>query len=56
MSCVRVCQMLSNYYQDIHLFRYDSFRSIVYIIAGANDEFKIIIPSSGVWEFDETEL
>lgn len=51
---MRVCQMLSNYYQSINLFRYDNSRRIVYIIAGANDEFKIIIPPNGVWEFDET--
>ena len=46
--------MLSNFYQDIHLFRYDVSREIVYIIAGTYDEFKIIVPPNGVWEFDET--
>lgn len=54
MACVRVCQMLSNYYQSINLFRYDEFRKIVYIIAGDNDEFKLIVPTNGEWEFDET--
>lgn len=54
LSCMRVCQMLSNYYQSINLFRYDNSRKIVYIIAGANDEFKIVIPPNEVWEFDET--
>jgi len=48
--------MLSNYYQDIHLFRYDEFRKIVYIMAGSNDQFKIIVAANGDWEFDETEL
>ncbi len=46
--------MLSNFYQDIHLFRYDASQEIVYIIAGANDEFKVIVPPNGVWEVDET--
>jgi hypothetical protein len=52
-ACARVCQMLSNFYQDIHLFRYDEIRKIVYILAGANDQFKVIIPSYGMWEFDD---
>ncbi|MBW4621005.1 MAG: hypothetical protein KME17_16805 [Cyanosarcina radialis HA8281-LM2] len=51
-ACARVCQMLSNFYQDIHLFRYDEIRKIVYILAGDNDAFKIIVPSDGIWELD----
>lgn len=54
MACVRVCQMLSNFYRSINLFRYDTSRKIVYVIAGPLDEFKIIVPPDGDWEFDET--
>ncbi len=54
MACMRVCQMLSNFYRSVNLFRYDTNRRIVYIIAGPLDEFKIIVPPDGDWEFDET--
>ncbi len=58
MACVRVCQWLSNGFQVIHVFRYDSTRKVVYILAGANESLQIIIPPNGLWEFinDETEL
>lgn len=59
-SCVRVCQMLSNLYQAIHLFRYDSKLKTVFILAkNQNDEeLPIIIFSNGIWRFidDETRL
>ena len=53
MACVRVCQWLSNGYQSINLFRYDTSKEIVYIIAGGNDEIKIIVPPNGEWEFED---
>ncbi|WP_416212230.1 DUF6888 family protein [Nostoc sp. DedSLP03] len=54
-ACVRVCQMLSNTYKDIHLFRFQIQTRDVYILAGENIE--IIVPPSGLWRFlNETEL
>jgi hypothetical protein len=54
-ASVRVCQMLSNTYKDIHLFRFDILTRDIYIFAGENIE--IIIPRSGFWRFlNETEL
>ncbi|MFN6500171.1 MAG: DUF6888 family protein [Nostoc sp. DedQUE01] len=54
-ACVRVCQMLSNTYKDIHLFRFQIQTRDVYILAGENIE--IIVSSSGLWRFlNETEL
>ena len=61
-SCVRVCQMLSNLYQVIYLFRYDLKHKTVFILAkNQNDndeELQIIIFANGIWRFidDETRL
>ena len=54
MSCVRVCQMLSNSYRAIYVFRYDTNRKIVYIQAGIEvhtDEIEVEIAQSGLWRF-----
>lgn len=54
LACLRVCQMLSNGYRAIYLFRYDTSRQIVYIQAGTeaqNDEIEIEIPDNGLWRF-----
>ncbi|WP_390849964.1 DUF6888 family protein [Nostoc spongiaeforme] len=54
-ACVRVCQILSNTYKDIHLFRFDVLTREIYILAGEN--IQIIVPSSGFCRFlSETEL
>ncbi len=55
LACVSVCQMLSNYYRDIQLFRFNAQTGEVYIFAG--DELEIIVPRNGLWRFlDETEF
>lgn len=54
-AAVRVCQLLSNYGRNIYLFRYDTTRSIIYIIAGTetiNEEVEIVIPANGIWRFN----
>jgi hypothetical protein len=53
LACVRVCQTLSNFYLDIHLFRYDLKQEKFYILAGAS--LGVTIFSNGNWEFDEDE-
>jgi hypothetical protein len=50
LSCIRMCQTLSNFYRDIHLFRYDEGREEIYVIAGETIGF--IVYSDGEWEFD----
>lgn len=50
-ACLRVCQMLSNYYQDIKLFRFDAQIGDVYILAG--DSMQILVPPDGDWRFIE---
>jgi hypothetical protein len=44
-----VCQMLSNLFLDIVLFRYDNLTKEVYILASKDIQIKI--PSDGKWEF-----
>jgi len=51
-----VCQMLSNLFLDIVLFRYDNLTKEVYILASKDIQIKI--PSDGKWEFinDQAEF
>lgn len=53
LACIRLCQTLSNFYTDIHLFRYDQQRQEIYVIAG--ETINIIIKANGDWEFDNEE-
>lgn len=50
-ASVRVCQMLSNLYRPINVFRYDSKLKTIYIQAGLADEYAIVINEEGDWEF-----
>ncbi|WP_411762925.1 DUF6888 family protein [Dolichospermum flos-aquae] len=53
LTCLRVCEMLSNRLLDIHLVRFDEIERYVYILAG--DEMEILIFPEGNWRFnDET--
>ncbi|WP_442947804.1 DUF6888 family protein [Nostoc sp.] len=55
LACVRVCQMLSNLYKDIRLFRFDDKTGQVYILAG--DELQVIVLNNRIWNFvNEPEL
>jgi hypothetical protein len=55
IACLIVCQWLSNFYKDIHLFRFDDITGDVYILAG--DDLQIIVPLKEPWRFlDETEF
>lgn len=60
LGCVRVCQMLSNLYSTIHLFRYDPNYKTVFILARNqfDEEMEIIILPNGLWRFidNETQL
>ena len=53
LTCLRVCQMVSNSFLVIHIFRFDEIKGYVYILAG--DEMEILIFPEGNWRFiDET--
>ncbi|OCR02867.1 hypothetical protein BCD67_16455 [Oscillatoriales cyanobacterium USR001] len=54
-TCLRVCQMLSNCFRDIELFRFDAETGMVFIFAG--EELQVIVPPNGIWRFwNATEL
>ncbi len=48
-ASLRVCQMLSNGYKDIHLFRFDKKMGNVFVLAG--NDIQIVIPPTGEWYF-----
>ncbi len=55
IACLRVCQMLSNSYRNIELFRFDDQTGVVFIFAG--EELQIVVPPNGRWRFlDATEF
>ncbi|MGG6266908.1 DUF6888 family protein [Leptolyngbya sp. AN03gr2] len=49
ITCLIVCQWLSNGYRDIHLFRFNPQSGYVFILAG--DEMQILVYPSGTWGF-----
>jgi hypothetical protein len=51
LACIRICQTLSNFYLDIHLFRFDTRRKELYLLAG--DTIGVTILADGLWEFDD---
>ncbi|MEA5628182.1 MULTISPECIES: DUF6888 family protein [unclassified Nostoc] len=55
LACVRVCQMLSNGYQPIHVFRYNQNTKTVFILAGVTESLEILIFSDGQWGFNDDE-
>jgi hypothetical protein len=50
-TAIFVCQLLSNLYQPIQVFRYDQELKTLYIQAGATDEIALIIKEDGNWDF-----
>ncbi|AFZ32973.1 hypothetical protein Glo7428_4534 [Gloeocapsa sp. PCC 7428] len=49
-TAIFLCQLLSNLYQPIQIFRYDQKLKTVYIQAG-EDNIALIIDEDGGWEF-----
>ncbi|KAM3116052.1 DUF6888 family protein [Phormidesmis sp. 146-33] len=50
ITCLILCQLLSNGYRDIHLFRFNDREGYVYIFAGS--ELEIIVYRNGRWRFE----
>ncbi|MFE1746193.1 DUF6888 family protein [Coleofasciculus sp. H7-2] len=50
-TTIFLCQLLSNLYQPIQVFRYDQILKTIYIQAGMADEIALIIDEDGSWEF-----
>jgi hypothetical protein len=55
LACVRVCQMLSNGYQPVHVFRYNQNTETVFILAGVTESLEMLIFSDGQWSFNDDE-
>jgi hypothetical protein len=55
LACVRVCQMLSNGYQPIHVFRYSPNTKTVFILAGVTESLEILVFPNGQWSFNDDE-
>ena len=53
--CFRLCHMLSNLYQPIHLFHYDDKVGEVLILAGVNESIEMRIFRNGLWRFTDDE-
>ena len=51
-TAIFVCQLLSNLYQPISLFRYDRRLKTIYILAGIDDGLEILINEDGNWNFE----
>ena len=52
---MRVCQMLSNSYRNIEIYRFDDQTGVVFIFE--REELQIIVPPNGQWRFlNATEL
>ncbi|MDX2096525.1 MAG: hypothetical protein SFW36_02005 [Leptolyngbyaceae cyanobacterium bins.59] len=54
-SCVRICQMLPNSFQPIHLFRYNPGTQVLFILAGVTESLEILIFPDGQWRFNDDE-
>ncbi len=55
--CIVVCQMLSNLYQDIKVFRYDDIIGEIYFLAGVDEGIELVMAQDGNWRFiDESEI
>ncbi|PSN14983.1 hypothetical protein C7293_09190 [filamentous cyanobacterium CCT1] len=55
LACVRVCQMLSDGYQPIHVFRYNPSTRTVFILAGVTESLEVVVFASGQWRFNDDE-
>jgi hypothetical protein len=51
IQAVILCQWLSNGYQPINIFRYDTKLKTIYIQGGVNEEIALVIYSDGNWRF-----
>lgn len=49
IACIRVSQILSNYYRNVELFRFDDDTGDIYIFS--SEEIQILIQRDGNWRF-----
>ncbi len=51
LKAVILCQLLSNIFRSIYVFRYDNKYKTIYIQAGVSESIAVIINTDGEWEF-----
>ncbi len=52
-TSVYVCQMISNLYRSIELFRFNPRSGVIYVFC--SEEIQVVITPDGIWRFvDET--
>jgi hypothetical protein len=54
-TAIFVCQLLSNLFQPIWLFRYDPVYKHIFLIAGREESIEITILENGIWEFNQND-
>lgn len=52
-KCIELCHLLSNFYQPIHMLRYEVVTGEIFIIAGINEDVEITIYRNGTWNQHE---
>ncbi|MEX0272004.1 hypothetical protein AB3R30_23030 [Leptolyngbyaceae cyanobacterium UHCC 1019] len=50
-AAIFVCQLFSNLFQPIYVFRYDARAKTIYVQGGVNDDISMVIFEDGNWEF-----
>jgi hypothetical protein len=55
LQAIVLSQWLSNFYRPIYLFRYDSGRKEIFIVAGERENIEITIYSDGKWRYEVVE-
>jgi len=49
LTCIRLCQALTNFYRSIEILRLDERDGSIFILAG--EELQIQVYRDGTWEF-----
>lgn len=55
LKCIVLCQILSNCYRPIQLFRYDAKRKEIFLVAGEQGSIEITVFETGRWRYDVAE-
>jgi len=55
LRCIALCQVLSNCYRPIQLFRYDQERKEIFLIAGEQGTIELTMFETGQWRYDVAE-
>ena len=51
LQALVLSQWISNFYQPINVYRYDSKQKTIYIQAGEQDSIALVVSPNGEWRF-----